>query len=81
MVYNTLGFTAEVEQIDFCEVPVESLAKAMREAFDASRESLAPLSRAAAASAHDSFQWQHAASRIIAELGQLEGKTPVRFGC
>ena len=79
MVYNTLGFAAEVEEIDFCEVPVKQLAKTMRDAFDAGRASLSSLSHAAAASVHDNFQWKHATSRIRSELTQLEGQTPIRF--
>ena len=78
MVYNTLGFAAEVKEIDFCEVPVERLAKVMRNAFTAGRASLSPLSRAATTSVRDNFQWEHTTRRIVSELKQLAGPTPIR---
>ena len=78
MVYNTLGFAAEVKEIDFCEVPVERLAKVMRNAFTAGRASLSPLSRAATTSVRDNFQWEHTTRRIVSELKQLAGLTPIR---
>jgi len=79
MPYNTLGFAVEVEQVDFCEIPVARLATVMREAFRAGRDALHPLSRAAAASVHDNFQWHNATCKIIAELNHLAGETPTRF--
>lgn len=79
MPYNTLGFAVEVEQVDFCEIPVTRLAAVMRDAFQAGRDALQALSCAAAASVHENFQWCNASCKIIAELNHLAGKTPIRF--
>ena len=40
IAYNTLGFTAKVDEVDFCEVPVEVLTRRMREIFEHGKQDL-----------------------------------------
>ena len=66
-----LGFTEEVDEVDFCEVPVDTLADRLREAANESEPKRAERSAAGVRVAHDRFTWDHAVAvvhRCVAEL-------------
>lgn len=59
-----LGFPVDVEEVDFCEIPVEALAAAMRAAYEADPEVVAAKAAAGAARVAERFTWRHAGERI-----------------
>lgn len=66
-----LGFTDEVDEVDFCEVPVDALADRLRDAANDSERARADRSAAGVRVAHDRFTWDHAVAvvqRCLAEL-------------
>lgn len=66
-----LGFTDEVDEVDFCEVPVDALAERLRAAADEAEHVRAERAVAAVRIAHDRFTWEHAVAivrRCLAEL-------------
>jgi glycosyltransferase involved in cell wall biosynthesis len=66
-----LGFTDEVDEVDFCEVPVDALADRLRDAASTSEHERAERSAAGVRVAHDRFTWDHAVAvvrRCLAEL-------------
>jgi glycosyltransferase involved in cell wall biosynthesis len=66
-----LGFTDEVGEVDFCEVPADALADRLREAANDSVSARAKRSAAGVRIAHDRFTWDHAVAivrRCLAEL-------------
>ena len=66
-----LGFTDEVDEVDFCEVPVDALADRLRDAAADSERARAERSVAGVRVAHDRFTWDHAVGvvrRCLAEL-------------
>ncbi len=83
--FNALGFRERVDEVDFCEVDVDVLARALREVY-ASRSpgrSAGPIARrgrAGARFAHARFTWAHSLARIERALDRLDGgRVPVRM--
>jgi glycosyltransferase involved in cell wall biosynthesis len=79
--YNTLGFRAQVSEVDFCEVSVTQLAGALRHAYalhSTNRVRWQEYARAGVARAHQHFTWQHTATRAARALETLP-RTPQRF--
>lgn len=68
MAANTLGLEVEVDEVDFCEVGVEPLARALRAVRDGGRAAVRSRGAAAAAFARDRFTWAHALERIERDL-------------
>jgi glycosyltransferase involved in cell wall biosynthesis len=66
-----MGFTDEVAEVDFCEVPVDALAQRMREVRDEAADTRAPRSAASVRIAHDHFTWQHAVNQVRRCLAEL----------
>lgn len=79
--YNTLGFRAQVSEVDFCEVSVTKLAEALRSVYASHSNnsvSLKEHARAGVVKAHQHFTWQHTAKRAARALETLP-RTPHRF--
>jgi glycosyltransferase involved in cell wall biosynthesis len=78
--FNTLGFREEIDEVDFCEVPVPRLAQEMRRV---TRLPNAVMRRKAAEGvriSHGRFTWTHTAARIRRELEALfRRRVPVRL--
>jgi len=78
MAINTLGFREEVEEVDFCETPLETLVQQMRQAVAMPRPRLARLSLAGVRVAQR-FSWHDSAARLIAVIDGLGDRVPVRM--
>jgi glycosyltransferase involved in cell wall biosynthesis len=76
---NTLGFREVVEEVEFCETPVETLVEHMRRAAEMPRAELARLARAGVRVARDRFGWEHSAARLQTILAGLGDSVPVRL--
>jgi len=68
-----LGFQEHIEEVDFCEVPVERLVEAMRAARAGSLEERAGKSAAGVRRAHGDFTWASATDRVLREIESLVG--------
>jgi glycosyltransferase involved in cell wall biosynthesis len=66
-----LGFTDEVDEVDFCEVPVDALADRLRTAANDSAGQRAERSAAGVRVAHDRFTWDHAVGVVHRCLSEL----------
>ena len=66
-----LGFTDEVDEVDFCEVPVDALANRLRDAASDSERRRAERSVAGVRVARDHFTWDHAVSVVRRCLSEL----------
>ena len=75
-----LGFTDEVDEVDFCEVPVDALADRLREAANDSERARAERSAAGVRVAHDQFTWDHAVAIVHRCLSELRHPTDIRAG-
>jgi glycosyltransferase involved in cell wall biosynthesis len=71
---NTLGFSEEVEEVDFCEVSPETLAGFMRKIYNADRRIIEKKSQDGIATAHERFRWSHVLSLMKLCLGELESR-------
>ncbi len=71
---NTLGFSEEVEEVDFCEVSPEALAASMRRVYNADRRIIEKKSQDGIATAHERFRWSHVLSLMKASLRELESR-------
>jgi glycosyltransferase involved in cell wall biosynthesis len=79
-IINTLGFREEVEEVDFCEVPIETLVSFLRKAFNISREELQRKSREGTKIAHTRFKWSDSIEIMKKNLKELDRYgTPVRL--
>jgi len=77
---NTLGFREEVEEVDFCEVPVDILASFLRKAFHMSKNELKRKSRIGTQVAQNGFKWSDSIALIKNHLDNLDRySTPVRL--
>lgn len=77
---NTLGFTEEVEEVDFCEVSPETLASYMKRAASMSRKALEQKSLSGVRKAHGRFKWSDAGALIGGCIDGLDTKSvPVRL--
>jgi glycosyltransferase involved in cell wall biosynthesis len=66
-----LGFTDEVDEVDFCEVPIDALADRLRGAANESEGQRAERSAVGVRVAHDHFTWDHTVAivrRCLAEI-------------
>ena len=79
IVFNTLGFRAQVDAVDFCEVPVDALAAALRAAYEADRRELRARGAAAARAVHATWTWDHTTTRLLNALGELQHMAPTRM--
>jgi glycosyltransferase involved in cell wall biosynthesis len=70
--FNTLGFTEDLEGVDFCEVEVGVLAESLRAAYGCPPERLARMARAGVRVVRSRFRWRDAAVRIARYLGALD---------
>ncbi len=75
---NTLGFEEHVDEVDFCEIPVDDLAAALRAVYESSRDEIQLRGAAASAHALGSFRWRDTAVAMQRALDQLGG-VPVRL--
>ena len=66
-----LGFTDEVDDVDFCEVPVDALAGRLRDAANDSERQRAERSAAGVRVAHGGFTWDHAVAAVRRCLAEL----------
>ena len=71
---NTLGFSEEVEEVDFCEVSPETLAGFMKKIYNTDRRIIEKKSLGGIATAHDRFRWSHVLSLMKTCLGELESR-------
>ncbi len=71
---NTLGFSEEVEEVDFCEVSPETLAGFMRRIYDADRKIIERKSLDGVRTARERFRWSHVLSLMKTCLGELESQ-------
>jgi glycosyltransferase involved in cell wall biosynthesis len=78
--FNTLGFRQEVKQVDFAEVPVNTLAEFMRRAYTLSPEALQRKANAGVERAHNHFTWADSTAAIVKQIAALERhNTPYRL--
>jgi glycosyltransferase involved in cell wall biosynthesis len=66
-----LGFDVELEEVDFCEIPADALAHAMRRAYETDAESLAAMGAAGAKRVEDGFTWRHVGDHVERGLREL----------
>jgi glycosyltransferase involved in cell wall biosynthesis len=59
-----LGFTDEVDEVDFCEVPVDALVDRLRAAAAESASARAARAAAGVRIAHERFTWDHAVALV-----------------
>lgn len=76
---NTLGFREEVEEVEFCETPVDTLVRQMREAVGLPRAQLARRARAGVRVAHRRYSWTASAARLRSLIDGLAGGVPMRL--
>lgn len=79
MAFNTLGFREQVDAVDFCEVPVDALASALRAAYEEGAHSLRARGRRAARAVHGAWTWSHATARLLDVLAELQQALPARM--
>jgi glycosyltransferase involved in cell wall biosynthesis len=81
LAYNTLGFRETVAEVDFCQIPAEQLARALREVHALGQHQRALVEQRARAGvriAHERFTWQHTLQHVERALEALP-RTPHRF--
>ena len=66
-----LGFSDDVDEVDFCEVRVATLAEALRRAYEAAGEERERKAAAGIAAARGRFTWAHAIDRLRECLSEL----------
>lgn len=77
---NTLGFTEEVEEVDFCEVSRDTLAAYLRKAFSMNRKIMEKKSLSGVKKAHDNFKWSDVGALIRSNIERLDiSETPLRL--
>lgn len=79
MEINTLGFREQVEEVEFCETPVDVLAEHMRRAAATPPARLARLARAGVRVARRRFSWEASATRLLAAIDARGGGVPRRL--
>jgi hypothetical protein len=78
---NTLGITAEPDELEFCQITPEALAAAMRAVFDGGQRGVAARARAGAAVVRRRFTWSRSLGRLTAAIDALLARStpaPVR---
>lgn len=81
---NTLGFREEIDEVDFCEMPVPVLAERLRSLYEEviqdRRRGLAARGEQGIRTAHGRFAWKDTVRHLERALTQLEQRrTPARF--
>ena len=66
-----LGFTDDVDEVDFCEVPVDALVERLRSAAAEPKAARAERSAAGVRVAHERFTWDHAVAVVDRCLREL----------
>jgi glycosyltransferase involved in cell wall biosynthesis len=66
-----LGFEEEVSEIDFCEIPADRLAEALRAAYTEAAQNRSAHAEAGVARAHGSFTWAHANGIVLDRISKL----------
>ncbi len=66
-----LGFEEDVDEVDFCEVPVDALATCMRQAYEAPASDREGRGSAGVAVAHGRFTWDHSVGCVRQNLEEL----------
>ena len=66
-----LGFTDDVDDVDFCEVPIDTLADRLRAAASESERRRADRAAAGVRVAHDRFTWDHAVAVVRSCLSEI----------
>lgn len=72
---NTLGFTEELQTVDFCEVRIATLSEYLRKAYELAPARLRKKAHAGVQRAQQHFTWQHAATRALQYLTALHRST------
>jgi len=76
---NTLGFNEKVDEVNFCETEVATLAFFLKKVFHSSRKILYYKSRKGASTACDKFTWENTVKQIDQNLKALDRyKMPFR---
>lgn len=73
---NTLGFTQEVERVDFGEVPVGTLAETLRQVYTMSPAPLKEKGTHAAAHAHSAWTWADSIAQMQKLLAAHDRNAP-----
>jgi glycosyltransferase involved in cell wall biosynthesis len=68
MAVNTLGFEVEVDEVDFCEVSVEALARTLRAIRDGGVGAVRARGAAATGFVRERFTWAHTLELVEREL-------------
>lgn len=80
LAFNTLGFTAELDEVDFCELPVDRLAATMRKVYRMPPERLRRKAEQAVQVAHGRFRWSDSLGRLERALAAVAGRAvPTRL--
>lgn|GEM_PF-2743024 len=74
-----IGIEEEIAAVDFCEIRVEDLTRALKEAFAGGKKQLAAKASAGVRTAQRNFTWEHSAEAALQCLRELEGKVPLRL--
>lgn len=74
-----IGVEENIAAVDFCEVRVEALTRALIDVRATAKEALARKADAGVRTAHGQFTWEHSAERVAVCLRELEGKLPMRL--
>lgn len=82
--FNTLGFSEEIDEVDFCEMLAVDLAVAMRQIYEQwQRDGGQQIKRHAQAgvqAAHSRFTWQHSYAHMHKALEDAQQvRTPIRL--
>lgn len=73
--FNTLGFQAELNYVDFCQVPVATLVEYLRRAYEMSPAELAARGRAGSELARSKFTWRDSVACALKHIQSLEHQT------
>ncbi|HEY1267253.1 MAG TPA: glycosyltransferase [Candidatus Binatia bacterium] len=74
-----IGVEEEIAAVDFCEIRVEDLTRALREVSAGGKKQLAAKAAAGVRTAHGCFTWERSAEVALQCLRELQGKVPLRF--
>ena len=78
LAINTLGFEESVEEVDFCEVPVEVLSKQLSDIYSSNYRTRDDWVRRLERRVHEQLSWDAVVDQIIACLHELgDGHSPV----
>ena len=69
--FNTLGFEQAIEAVDFAELPVDVLARQLREVYDGDRAEIEQLGRAASVAVHGGFSTEASVAAAVERLGSM----------